>query len=80
MNRKGSSPTQPGQGIWKIVDLFHELSDLADKAGKFCASQTAPEMDSINSCDFDGLTEKAIDEERKEYVINTCDLVTYLGN
>jgi hypothetical protein len=69
MNRKGSSPTQPGRGIRKIVDLFHELSDLTDKAGKYCASQTAPEMDSIDSRDFDGLSEKAIDEERKEYVI-----------
>ena len=52
------------------MDLFHKLSDLADKAGKFCALQTVPEMDSINSCDFDGLIEKAIDEEQKEYIIN----------
>jgi len=58
------------------VDLFHELSDLADKAGKYCASQTVPEMDSIDSPDFDGLTERAIDEEQKEYVTNACDLVT----
>jgi len=58
------------------VDLFHELSDLADKAGKYCASQTAPEMDSIDSCDFDGLMERAIDEEQKEYMTNACDLVT----
>lgn len=75
MNRKGPSPTQPGRGIRKIIDLFHELSDLADKAGKFCASNTAPEiMDSIDSQDFEGLTEKAIDEERKEYVFEACDL------
>ena len=33
-------------------------------------------MDSIDSQDFDGLTEKAIDEERKEYVTNACDFVT----
>ena len=58
------------------MDLFHELSDLVDKAGKYCASQTAPEMDSIDSQDFDGLTEKAINEERKEYVTNACDFVT----
>jgi len=58
------------------VDLFHELSDLVDKAGKYYASQTAPKMDSINSHDFDGLTERAIDEEQKEYMTNTCDLVT----
>ena len=76
MNRKGSSPTQPGRGIRKIVDLFHELSDLADKAGKYCASDTAPEMNSIDSQDFDGLTENAINEERKEYVIHSMH-VTY---
>jgi len=76
MNSKGSSPTQPGRGIQKIVDLFHELSDLADKAGKYCALQTAPEMDSIDSQDFDGLTEKAINEEQKEYMTNACDFVT----
>ena len=76
INRKGSSPTQPGRGIWKIVDLFHELSNLVDKAGKYCASDIAPEMDSIDSQDFDGLTENAINEEQKEYVI--CSMhVTY---
>ncbi len=74
MNRKGPSPTQPGRGIWKIIDLFHELSDLADKAGKYCVSEMAPEMDSINSQDFEGLTEEAIDEEQQEYIINACDL------
>jgi hypothetical protein len=50
------------------VDLFHELSDLVDKAGKYCASDTAPEMDHIDSQDFEGLTEKAIEEEKMEYV------------
>jgi hypothetical protein len=77
MNRKASSPTQPGRGIRKIVDLFHELSDLVDKAGKYCASNTAPEMGSMDSQDFDGLSEEAIEEEQKEYVhvmINACDL------
>jgi hypothetical protein len=74
INRKGPSPTQPGRGIRKIVDLFHELSDLADKAGKYCASETAPEMDSIDSQDFEGLTEDAINKERQEYIIYTCDL------
>ena len=34
----------------------------------------APEMDSINSQDFEGLTEEAIDEEQQEYIINACDL------
>jgi len=76
MNRKPPSPTQPGQGIQKIIDLFHELSNLVDKAGKFCASDTAPEMCSIDSQDFDGLTEDAIEEEQKEYMfmINACNL------
>jgi hypothetical protein len=74
INRKGPSPTQPGWGTRKIVNLFHEISDLADKAGKYCASETAPEMDSINSQDFEGLTEDVINKERQEYVIYTCDL------
>jgi hypothetical protein len=69
MNRKGSSPTQPGRGIRKIVDLFHELSDLVDRAGKYCASDSAPEMDLFDTQDFKEMTEEAIDEERKEYVI-----------
>ncbi len=68
MNRKASSPTQPGQGIWKIVDLFHELSDLVDKARKYCASDTVPKMGSMDSQDFDGLLEEAIEKEQKEYV------------
>jgi len=63
MNRKGSSPTQPGRGIWKIVDLFHELSDLADRAGQYCTSDSAPEMDFFNCQDFKGITEEAINEE-----------------
>ena len=59
------------------MDLFHELSDLVDKAGKYCASNTVPEMGSMDSQDFDGLLEEAIEEEQKEYVhvmINICDL------
>ena len=76
MNRKAPSPTQPGWGIRKIIDLFHELSELVDKAGKFGASDMVPEMCSINSQDFDGLTEDAIEEEQKEYMfmINVCNL------
>jgi hypothetical protein len=69
MNRKGSSPTQPGRGIRKIVDLFHELSDLVDRAGKYCASDLVPEMDLFDSQDFKGMTEEGIDEEQKEYII-----------
>jgi hypothetical protein len=47
-----------------------------DKAGKFGASDMAPEMCSIDSQDFDGLTKDAIEEERKEYMfmINACNL------
>ena len=50
------------------MDLFHELSDLVDKAEKYCTSNTVPEMGSIDSQDFDGLSEEAIEEEQKEYV------------
>jgi len=31
-------------------------------------------MDSIDSQDFEGLTEEAINEERQEYIIDACDL------
>jgi hypothetical protein len=31
-------------------------------------------MDSIDSQDFEGLTEDVINEERQEYIIYTCDL------
>jgi len=32
--KTSNSPTQPGWGIRKIVDLYHDLSDLLNKAKK----------------------------------------------
>ena len=33
-NSKSGLLTQPGQGIWKVVDLFHDLINLLGKAGQ----------------------------------------------
>lgn len=65
---KLSSQTQPGRGIRKIVDLFHDLSDLLGKADKHAAETNLDptDLEEINTIDFLGLTEEEIDEERKE--------------
>jgi hypothetical protein len=69
VNRK-TSPTQPGRGIRKIVDLYHDLSDLLSKANKHSTilnelnPATIEEMDKL---DFVGMTDDEIDEEKKEY-------------
>lgn len=69
------SQTQPGQGIRKIVDLFHDLSDLLGKADKHAAETNLDpaDLEEINTIDFLGLTEEEIDEERKEWVALTSD-------
>ena len=66
--RKDYSPTQPGRGIRKIIDLYHELSDLVAKADMHAAmsSLLPEEIEDANSNDFAGLTEEQIDEEKKE--------------
>ena len=67
-NSKSGSQTQPGRGIRKVVDLFHDLIDLLGKADKH-AAETAldpAELEEINDIDFLGLTEEEIDDERKE--------------
>ncbi len=58
------SQTQPR----KIVDLFHDLSDLLGKADKHAAETNLDpaELEEINAIDFLGLTEEEIDDERKE--------------
>ena len=35
VNRKTKLATQPGRGIRKIIDLYHDLPDLLDKATKY---------------------------------------------
>jgi hypothetical protein len=72
MNRKVCSPTQPGRGIRKIADLFHDLPDLVDKAERHDMMERlgpdSDEMKKVDAVDFLGMTEGAINEERQEYV------------
>ena len=74
--RKPSSPTQPGWGIRKIIDLFHDLPELLDKADKHFMSQglEPDEMEKIDSDDFLGLTQEEIDKEHQEYVIGASHI------
>ena len=74
-NSKLCSQTQPGWGIRKIVDLFHDLSDLLGKADKHVAETNLDpaELEEINTIDFLGLTEDEINDERKEWVDLTGD-------
>ena len=69
-NRKVTSPTQPGQGIRKIIDLFHDLPELLDKADKHAMSRrlSPEEMARVDKSDFIGMTDDDIAEERQEYV------------
>jgi hypothetical protein len=65
------SPTQPGRGIRKIVDLYHNLSDLLRKAQQHSFTMNEPDQETIeemNEIDFAGMTEEDIEEECKEYV------------
>jgi hypothetical protein len=68
--RKASSPTQPGRGIRKIVDLFHDLPELLDKANRHVVSQKLgpTERAKVESQDFEGKTKEDIEDERQEYV------------
>jgi hypothetical protein len=64
-----TSPTQPGRGIRKIVDLYHDLSDLLNKAKKYSAAlnELNPEViDKRDKIDFVGMSEDDVEEERKE--------------
>jgi hypothetical protein len=64
------SPTQPGQGIRKIVDLYHDLADVLDKAKKHhtILNEENPEtIEDMNRIDFIGMSEDEVEEEQKEY-------------
>lgn len=67
MDRK-TSLTQPGRGIRKIVDLYHDLPDLLSKARKQAnIMKLSPQMiEEMERIDFVGMTEDDIEEERKE--------------
>jgi hypothetical protein len=68
--RKAPSATQPGRGIRKIIDLFHGLTELLEKADKHTVTQRlSPEdRENVDRIDFVNMTQRAIKEERKEYV------------
>jgi hypothetical protein len=68
--RKVISPTQPGRGIRKVIDLFHDLPELLAKADKHVVSQrlTPTEREKIDRADFVDMTEEDIEDERQEYV------------
>jgi len=63
-SRKACSPTQPGRGIRRVVDLYHDLPDLVDRAHKHALNMVKKEE--IDKIDFVGLSEEEIAEERKE--------------
>jgi hypothetical protein len=74
-----TSPTQPGRGIRKIVDLYHDLSDLLSKAKKHSTvvNELDPAMiEEMDRIDFVGMSKDDIEEERKEYAssLSICDL------
>jgi hypothetical protein len=64
------SPTQPGRGIRKIVDLYHDLTDLVHKAKSHDMMERlgpdSDEMKKVDDVDFEGLTESQIKQERQE--------------
>jgi hypothetical protein len=70
LNRKAASLTQPGRGIRKIIDLYHDLTELVEKAkmhadgSRFNTQQTVA-VDVIES-ELGGLTEDELEEEHKE--------------
>jgi hypothetical protein len=68
------SLTQPGRGIRKIVDLFHDLPELLEKADRHDEAQSLEpdELEERDSIDFKGMTQEQIDEERQEYVVISC--------
>jgi hypothetical protein len=60
--------TQPGCGIWKIVDLYHDLSVLVDKSRAHGARKgcTPEELNEIDRMELASLTEDEFKERLKE--------------
>ena len=75
-------PNPAWLGNPKIVDLFHDLSDLLGKADKHAAETNLDpaKLEDINTIDFLGLTEEEIDDERKEWVALTSDFGDNFGS
>ncbi|KAF8955095.1 hypothetical protein BDZ97DRAFT_1620698, partial [Flammula alnicola] len=65
---KSDSATQPGRGIRKVVDLYHDLSDLLTKSDKHVALTCldSEELEELDVIDFFGMTPEEIEEERKD--------------
>jgi hypothetical protein len=56
------------------VDLYHDLSDLLNKAKKYSTivNELNPAMmEEMDKIDFVGMSEDEIEEEQKEYAIVT---------
>jgi hypothetical protein len=65
VNRKAQSLTQPGRGIRKIVDLYHDLPELLDKVNKH-AHLLNPDMSGQRDSDeaeLLGMSKQEIDKE-----------------
>jgi hypothetical protein len=77
--KKLPSATQLGQGIQKIIDLFHDLPELLDKADKHAMSlRLSPaEMAKIDSSKLAGMTQDNIKDKRQEYIHHHCDEVSH---
>ena len=67
-NRK-YSPTQPGQGIQRLVDLYHDVPKVIIKANKYSTIQNKFNpaiIEDLEKSDFAGMSKDKIEEERKE--------------
>jgi hypothetical protein len=67
-SRKDGSLTQLGWEICRIMDLYHNLPNLVEKASKHLPSVIQSERDEIDKIEFVGLSDEAIEEECQEYV------------
>jgi len=50
------------------VDLYHDLPNLVEKANKHLLNVMQSERDEMDKIEFAGLSDEAIEDERKEYV------------
>ncbi|KAH9968066.1 hypothetical protein BC827DRAFT_468134 [Russula dissimulans] len=81
-NRKEVSPTQPGRGIRKIIDLYHDLPDLVDKARSYAGKNrfSSEDIDEDGGNEFWGMTEEEIDSEREHRDRKRCHVAPKLLN
>lgn len=62
---------QPGQEIWKIVDLYHKLTNLLNKVRRHQSIINVPSherIEEMKQTNFVGMTKEEMEEEWKEYV------------